>query len=118
MRQALMPGGDTSLARVTCSPLRRTVAVMPLIVMCSDRPSIPMLVASMPIESRTRKAVSPARSIKVPKRNRTSSASASGAFCPDMVLAASRQTVCRPSTAAVSLRTRSTSAASVFRSWP
>ena len=28
------------------------------------------------------------------------------------------QTVCRPSTSAVSLRTRSTSEASVFRSWP
>ena len=81
MRQALMPSGATSLASVTCSPPCRTVAVMPSMVMCSDRLSMPMLLASRPIASRTRNAVSPARSIRLPKRSSTSSASRSIVFC-------------------------------------
>ena len=84
MREALMPSGATSRASVTCSPPACAVAVMPPRVMCTASRSMPRLPASRPMASRTRKAVSPDRSIAAPKRSRTSRDSARGTFCSGM----------------------------------
>src|SRR5580704_6531535 len=84
MREASTPSGAISRARVADWLPLRAVAVMPPMVMCTANCSMPRSVASKPIASRTRKAVSPDRSIEAPKRSRTSRDSATAGFCSFM----------------------------------
>ena len=72
MREASTPSGATSRVSVTVSPPACAVAVMPPMVMCTARCSMPSALATRPMASRTRKAVSPDRSIAAPKRRTTS----------------------------------------------
>jgi hypothetical protein len=90
----LTPGGAISLTSVACSPPRRAVTVMPPSAMFTDSASRPIPRAIMLIQSRTRNAVSPARSINVPKRIKVSSA---------MVRSAGRSPSCATSDIAPSL---------------
>jgi len=77
-------------ARVICSPLRRTVAVMPLIVMCTTGSRYPCWWPACPSIAARERRVAGAQHQGAEARH-AFQPSASGAFCPDMVLS------CQPS---------------------
>src|SRR4051812_16540189 len=72
MREASTPSGAISRVNVTLSAPDCAVAVMPPMVMCTARWSMPTALATSPMASRTQKAVSPDRNITAPKRRTTS----------------------------------------------